>query len=170
VIPLEYRLRDRVRLEPAAGGTWRVVSGSPLSVLTINAAAARLLERTRQGASIADIAAESHAAGDAEVLQGTEERLFALCEHFRARGILEVGRAPVDPDFAPPVTVIVPTCDRADDLDECLGALARLEYPRDRLEVIVVDDGSTDPAAIAGVVIRHGGRLLVNDRNRGPTY
>ena len=40
--------------------------------------------------------------------------------------------------------MIIPTLDRADDLDECLRALGRSTIPRDRLEVIVVDDGSAD--------------------------
>jgi mycofactocin glycosyltransferase len=161
VIPLEYRLRDGVQLDQTADGTWRVVSESPLSVLTVNAAAARLLERARRGASVTDLAAD---------LATAEERVFALCERFRSRGILEVGRAAADPGFTPSVTVIVPTRDRADDLDECLAALDRLDYPRDRLEVLVVDDGSADPAGVTDVVTRHGGRLLVNQGNRGPSY
>jgi len=161
MIPLEYRLRDSVRLEPTPAGSWRVLCVQPLSVVSVNAAAARLLERTRHGASIADMA------GD---LCSGEERIFTVCEYFRARGILEVGRATVDPDVAPSVTVIVPTRDRAGDLDECLRAVAHLDYPRDRLEVIVVDDGSADAATVARVVARRGWRLLANERNRGPAY
>ena len=38
-------------------------------------------------------------------------------------------------------SVVVPTRDRPDALRACLEGLARLEYPRDRMEVIVVDDG-----------------------------
>ena len=45
-----------------------------------------------------------------------------------------------------------------------------MTIPRDRLELIVVDDGSADAAAIAAVVGRHGARLLVNDHNRGQSY
>ncbi len=161
MIPLEYRLRGSVRLEPNADGTWRVVSESPLSVLTVNAAARRLLESARSGVCITDIASG---------LGLPEERAFVLCEYFRSRGILEVREKHPDADIAPSVTVIVPTRDRAGDLDECLGALARLEYPRDRLEVIVVDDGSTDSEAVARVVSDHGGRLLANACNRGPSY
>jgi mycofactocin system glycosyltransferase len=88
--------------------------------------------------------------------------------------MLEVERAAAGSDQvtqAPPrVSVIVPTRDRTADLDECLGTLAGLDYPRGRLEVIVVDDGSVDPAAVAEVVARRGGRLLVNESNRGPSY
>ncbi len=161
MIPLEYRLRESVRLEPNADGTWQVVSELPLCVLTVNAAARRLLESARSGACITDIASGLHI---------PEERAFALCEYFRSRGILGVRRTSLDTDAKPAVTVIVPTRDRAGDLDECLGALARMDYPRDRVEVIVVDDGSTDSDAVAKVVSRHGGRLLMNACNRGPSY
>jgi len=99
-----------------------------------------------------------------------EERIFALCEHLRSRAILDARRAPDDGGFRPAVSVIIPTRDRADDLDECLRAVEHVDYPRDRLEVIVVDDGSTDSAAVAEVVARHDGRVISNDRNRGPAY
>ena len=66
--------------------------------------------------------------------------------------------------------MIVPTRDRASELADCLAALADLEYPPGLLEVIVVDDGSADPGAVARVAEAHGARLLVNERNRGPAF
>jgi GT2 family glycosyltransferase len=39
------------------------------------------------------------------------------------------------------VSVVVPTKDRPEELASCLEALGRLDYPRELLEVIVVDDG-----------------------------
>jgi GT2 family glycosyltransferase len=42
-------------------------------------------------------------------------------------------------------SVIIPTHNRAAQLANCLCALARLDYPRDRFEVIVVDDASETP-------------------------
>ena len=161
MIPLEYRLRESVRLEPGPDGEWRVVCESPLNVLRINESAARLVRRTSQGASVADLAAEVGA---------TEEHILGLCERFRSRGILEVARVAAETGFTPSVTVIVPTRDRVSDLEECMGALRGLDYPGDRIELVVVDDGSADPEAVAEVAARHGVRLLVNDSNRGPSY
>jgi GT2 family glycosyltransferase len=44
---------------------------------------------------------------------------------------------------SPPfISVIIPTYERPDDLSRCLRALAAQDYPRDRFEVLVVDDGS----------------------------
>lgn len=46
----------------------------------------------------------------------------------------------------PPVfSIIIPTYYRPAQLATCLKALARLDYPRDRFEVLVVDDGSQSP-------------------------
>jgi mycofactocin glycosyltransferase len=60
------------------------------------------------------------------------------------------------------VTVIVPAYDRADLLDACLTALGR-DHP-----VVIVDDGSRDPAAVAEVARKHGSRLIRRDVNGGP--
>lgn len=45
----------------------------------------------------------------------------------------------------PFISVVVPTYRRPAKLAACLRALARLDYPRARFEVIVVDDGSAAP-------------------------
>ena len=159
MIPLRYRLRQGVRLEAAGDGSWRVVSGVPLSALRVNAAAARLLELARGGVSVGDLAA---------ALSLPEERCLQLCDGFRRRGILDVSAAPAADAPLPSVTVVVPTKDRAGELAECLAALARLDYPKDRLAVIVVDDGSADPEAVARVAAAHGAGCIVNERNLGP--
>ena len=46
----------------------------------------------------------------------------------------------------PFISVIIPTYERANQLSLCLGALAAQDYPRDRFEVVVVDDGSAVPS------------------------
>lgn len=44
----------------------------------------------------------------------------------------------------PPATVIVPNYNGAEHLEECLRSLEQLDYPEGRLEILVVDNGSTD--------------------------
>ncbi len=158
-IPIRYRLRPGVGLEAAGDGSWRVVSGVPLSVLRVNKAAAFLLGRLRGGASVDGLAAE---------LSLSPERCLELCEKFRRRGLLEAEPAEAADAPLPRVTVVVPTKDRADALAECLDAVAELDYPRDLLDVLVVDDGSEDPLAVGQVAVTHGARLLVTGRNVGP--
>ena len=48
-------------------------------------------------------------------------------------------------DVSPPkVTIIVTTLNSELTMDECLKAICELNYPKDSLEIIVVDGGSTD--------------------------
>lgn len=44
----------------------------------------------------------------------------------------------------PRLSVVVPVRNRPDDIEACLESLLKLEYAGDRLEIIVVDDASTD--------------------------
>jgi GT2 family glycosyltransferase len=50
----------------------------------------------------------------------------------------------------PTVSVIVPTRSRSAALRACLAALCAQQYPRDRLEIIVVYDGELPPAGLGG--------------------
>ena len=60
------------------------------------------------------------------------------------------------------VTVVVPARDRSGSLDRCLAALGP------RVRVIVVDDGSEHPDALAEVCTRHGATLIHRVVNGGP--
>jgi GT2 family glycosyltransferase len=42
-------------------------------------------------------------------------------------------------------SIVIPTRDRPGPLARCLDALAKLDYPRDAFEIVVVDDGSAVP-------------------------
>ena len=50
----------------------------------------------------------------------------------------------LNPNYKPKVTVIVPTYNEAKLIEKKLDNIAEQEYPRDKLEVIVVDSASTD--------------------------
>ena len=66
-------------------------------------------------------------------------------------------------------SVVVPTYDRPRQLAACLAALARSDYPRERFEVIAVDDGS--PASPASVIAPFLSRLdvrVLRQANAGP--
>lgn len=70
----------------------------------------------------------------------------------------------------PSVSIVIPTYGRPGQLAECLGSIARLDYPRDRFEVLVVDDGG--PALLDQVVapFRSQVRLtLIRQVNAGPS-
>ncbi len=158
-IPLLYRVRAGVRIDRVGEG-WTVVSELPLAVVRVNAPAARLLEIMRGGARVCDLA---------DALSIDQERILQLCEYYRSRGILDVEPVPSGRETAlPSVSVIVPTKDRAAELENCLAALFAVDYPPDRFEVIVVDDGSSDRTP--DVAQSYPCRYVANDRNRGQSY
>ena len=52
--------------------------------------------------------------------------------------------APVEYEQAPKLSVVIPAYNEGAMVRQAVESCARAEYPRDRLEIIVVDDGSTD--------------------------
>ncbi len=69
------------------------------------------------------------------------------------------------------VSVIVPTYNRKEDLKKCLYSLLSVDYPKDKYEIIVIDDGSTDGTFEFMKNISHKyGRLIKYHRqnNSGP--
>jgi biofilm PGA synthesis N-glycosyltransferase PgaC len=69
-------------------------------------------------------------------------------------------RAVVDPGFEPEVSVVVAAYNEAEIIDDKLRNTYALEYPRERLEVMVVADGSDDETAeiagrVDGTVVLH---------------
>jgi GT2 family glycosyltransferase len=66
-------------------------------------------------------------------------------------------------------SIVVPTYARPDSLERLLSAIARLDYPADRFEVVVVDDGG--PSVLDTAVPASSGRLnltVVRQANSGP--
>ncbi len=45
---------------------------------------------------------------------------------------------------APSISIIIPTYNSSRSLAQCLGSIRIQEYPQDRIEIIIVDGGSTD--------------------------
>ena len=87
----------------------------------------------------------------------------ALADHLLESGLADpvVSSSPdVDPSLA---TVVVPVRDRPRQLDRLLASLDGSGH-----HVIVVDDASADPRAVAAVAARHGAELVVLDENVGP--
>ena len=52
--------------------------------------------------------------------------------------------AAASPEEAPRMSIIIPAYNEGAMVRKAVDACARAEYPRDRLEIIVIDDGSTD--------------------------
>lgn len=51
-------------------------------------------------------------------------------------------------EMEPFCSIVIPTRDRPQHVRACVQSLMRLDYPHDRFEVIVVDDGSVQPVEV----------------------
>lgn len=70
---------------------------------------------------------------------------------------------------SPLFSVIIPTYARPERLKNCLQSLTQLDYPGDRFEVIVVDDGSPTPMESVVAPFREKLHLtLIRQANAGP--
>ncbi|WNV75491.1 mycofactocin biosynthesis glycosyltransferase MftF [Geodermatophilus sp. DSM 44513] len=153
-VPPPDRLPDgtAVRLDPRVrrrdGGT-ALLGGSPLRLVRLRPRARDLLRADR--------------------LVVTDATTAAL-----AARLLDAGLA--HPDLAHPepgagattdLTVVVPVRDRPAGLTRLLAAL-RADPDTAGVPVLVVDDGSADAAAVAGIATRHGARVLRHPTARGP--
>ena len=116
--------------------------GSPLRVMRLSAQGARVWAELRRGP------VGSAASG-------------VLARRLTDAGLAHPAPPPATGSAAD-LTVIVPVRDRAQLLDACLRALGAV-HP-----VLVVDDGSLDPAAVAAVADRHGATLLRRAESGGP--
>ena len=116
----------------------------PLRAVRLNTAAARLLQRCSEQCTCQELA---------EYLRLPLKRVQALCEQLRWKGLLEAGPTP-PPASWPSVSIIIPSLNRAGQLQVCLRSLCELDYPVHCLEMLVVDDASTDetPAMLAQVM------------------
>ncbi len=74
--------------------------------------------------------------------------LWAILRMIGQAGVYEsvkpAGELTPPPDGWPVVAIVVPARDEADVIGRCVAGLLAQDYPRERLSVTLVDDGSTD--------------------------
>ena len=121
-----------------------MLGGSPPRLLRLSGAAARILQPGRF--TVADA------------------RTAAL-----ARRLVDIGVAHARPPARPvrDVTIVIPVRDRPRLLHQLLTALDA-DAETSGVPVLVVDDGSANPAAVASVARRHHATLLAHSHSRGP--
>jgi len=70
--------------------------------------------------------------------------------------------------MSPAFSVIIPTYQRPEELSKCLAALSGLDYPRERLEVIVVNDGGRPMDDAIDPFLGHLNVTSVSQKHSGP--
>jgi mycofactocin system glycosyltransferase len=147
---LKYRLAKNVELVERDGGIF-LLAKTPLCVLRLNRPLADLVGRGNCGAVIVPSALE-----------------IPVLEQLASKGFAErIAGSAEQPAILPEISVVIPVKDRAGELLRCLTALSEINYPQEKLRIIVVDDGSSDDSA---GVARRSGALVVpsGGTGRGP--
>jgi mycofactocin glycosyltransferase len=130
------------RLVRVYDGGRTLVGGAPTRLLHLSERAASMLDGRR--------------------IQVTDHWSERLADRLLAIGAANPVVADLPPIDLSQVTVVIPARDRVTSLDRLLTGLGK------RLRVIVVDDCSNDPRAVARVAARHGAELVALPRNHGP--
>ncbi len=113
------------------------------------------LEYVTRGTIGADVVGANSARGDDEIIPATATSISAT-------------PAPAN---MPLVSVVIPVYNCADTIMTCLESIFAQTYPRDHLEVILVDDGSMDGTAAiakAAAVTLNEHLTLITQANAGP--
>jgi mycofactocin glycosyltransferase len=146
LVPAGFRLHADPATRLIAGGAV-LVGGSPVRLLRLTPGGARQAAAWLGGAPVPD----------------------SVAARKLARRLLDAGIAYPDPGVRvlpgpglADVTVVIPVRDRHAELARCLVGL------RDVPRVIVVDDCSSDPAAIEAIAAAAGARVLRRPVNGGP--
>jgi len=131
--PGHYRLSPGIRILPQHESAVALCD-YPLRLVRLSPVAAHLLSLCREEHTCEQLA---------QAINMPVKRVEALCDQLRWKGLLEAGSKLPPPEW-PHVSIVIPTYNRARELERCLRSLFALDYPAHRLEIIVVDDASTD--------------------------
>lgn len=154
-----FHLQPLIQLIPEKGndaeGGGIVLQHSPLRLLRMNASAFSILRKCQSGYRV-----QACGEGTKNCLKKTTiPFLDALCQ----AQILE-WKPPQD-KYEPFVSIVIPVYNRSHDLRCCLESLNALDYPPSKLEVIVVDDASTDKST--SVAKEFNAKVIVQKYNQG---
>jgi mycofactocin system glycosyltransferase len=68
-------------------------------------------------------------------------------------------------EILPTVTVVIPVKNRPGEIRDCLDSLKVLNYPKEKMEIIVVDDGSTD--STGDIIASYNVKLISLPKSKG---
>ncbi len=135
--PLSFRLRSGVTCRLDSHSKPQLVLDFPLRSVAVHHCWRPLLERMATGdfVSLKELAVS--------VPGIPPEKTEAFLEQLVRKAYCDRKGITALPGY-PSVTIVIPVRNRREDLAVCLDSLAKLRYPADKIEIIVVDDASSD--------------------------
>lgn len=144
--PLAFRLRSLAKYQRLPDGKASLVLQFPLRAMIIHDAWQKVLGCLRDGTWMP---LEKIGNRVPEIPMDDIERFLNTL--VRKGYLVTKGFVRLEAADYPSVSVIIPVRNRPDEITACLGSLTKLDYPDEKLEIIVVDDASEDhtPGAVA---------------------
>jgi mycofactocin system glycosyltransferase len=132
-----------------------LVSEAPLRILRLNRALFHVLKHLEEEDGLSEPCPQFCI---------NDEDLAGNLLSLTSKGYLKLEKI-AEPENYPTVSVIVPVKDRPEDILECVQSLVNLNYPEDKLEIIVVDDGSRK--SIGDIIAQFNINLVRIDSSQG---
>jgi mycofactocin system glycosyltransferase len=151
-----FSLADNTYLRADPDGFF-LLSRLPLRILRLNESLYNLLKHIRDGGELSEFVNRNPDMNPGNILKV----LLSLV----AKGYLKLERIAAIAEY-PHVSVIIPVRDQPEDLLECLQSIDNTNYPKDRLEIIVVDDGSQKD--ISRIVTNENIKVIRHEESKGP--
>ncbi len=147
---INYQLREGVKVLDQ-GEDFYLLSEIPLIVIKVNEIFYHILCGMKRSGSLACSPEKDH-------------QLTVLLDRLVIKGLL-IKDEVIEDQPPPTISIIIPVKNRPKDIGECLAALVVLDYPKDKAEIIVVDDGSTD--STGKVIQTFDVRAIHSPKSRG---
>ncbi len=134
-----------------------VTSKSPIRSLRINQTLFSILQKIQEGQEISEILLQFP-----EINEG---QLLSVLLSLTYRGYYQIESTSELIEY-PKVSIIIPAHHISPDLVECINSLTRLDYPQEKIEVLIVQDGMTSNTTLdhKGLNINH----IVLEKSQGP--
>ncbi len=152
-----YRLESYLKLQSGADAGF-IYSSYPLFATRTSPTVIEVLRRCDGQNSVQEVARQ---------LKLKPASVLKVLDELHQKGLVQLLLPLPPPDEAlPSVSLVIPVYNRPTEIKRCLEALFKLDYPADKLEIIIVDDASTDttPQIIANYPVK----LLQNPVQLGP--
>jgi mycofactocin glycosyltransferase len=147
-----FSLAPEVSLKEEEDGYY-LVSGAPLKALRINESLYRLLGYMQAGGGMDDFISRNPVVN--------QEVILKVLLMLVGGGYLTLEKVEASKDF-PFVSIIIPVRDDFDNIAKCVKSLGSLHYPKDRFEIIIIDDGSKSSFSFLNI------NVIRNKASKGP--
>lgn len=96
--------------------------------------------------------------------------IFLLITYFEKRGLIKTEYLEMKEKNWPSTTVIVPCWNEGNTIIATVNSLLNMDYPKDKFNIMIVDDGSTDNTLKILEVFKNNPQIQIHHKKNGGKY